>query len=155
MQKPAFIDGVYQPNSTVYGQQPARLTWAEDGRIMLVVNAGTADVPQYSELFNVSLGEVQKVSLFGDSVKFTLAQGQYRFSVVRNAGMLTAGGSAIGIAVAQNRYKKSGFDMWLDEFTKQGVNVSRTSYAKLIGVTFAIVFGFIALFIAIGLLLEA
>lgn len=137
MQLPVYIDGVYRPGVTVAGQLHARLSWSEDNRVRLVTSSGTPEAPVYTEIFSVPASEIVRVASFTNMVKFTLTDGSvHRFEIVPMGayGMATVA----GIISATHRYKQTGFDNWLEAFKAAGVQTSRVSFWKLLGIVAAV-----------------
>lgn len=150
-QSPMYLDVIYNPGITVYGQLRARLVWTKDDKLSLTTVEGTPETPIYNELFNVPIGEIVKISSIMDEIRIVTPQGKFRVSVAANSTPAIAAGGVAGAAVAYGMYKKSGADKWIERFRAHGVAVSRLGY----GAVYAFAGGIAVLLIAIIIVIVA
>ncbi len=138
-----YIDGTYFPGVTVYGALAARLVITDDGRLVLTSAEGTPETPVYKEIFNVSAGEVRKISMTADQLTIKLAEKTYRMSVSQYVTPLIAAGGVVGAAVAYGLQRKSGAKAIVDALRALGIKVSYTGIGKLYAIAMAIALGVI------------
>lgn len=129
----SYIDVTYIPGVTVYGSGPARLTW-EDDKIALTKVEGTKEAPVYTEVFTAGLGQIEKVVVVLDQIRFYVNGKRYNMSVAQYATPAVAVGGVAGIVVGASMYQKSGAPKLLEWLTAKGVRVKRFGYGALTGV---------------------
>lgn len=131
------MDVTYLPGRTVYGSGPARLVWADD-RITLTKVEGTKDAPIYTEIFSAGIGQIEKVSVMLDRIRFYINGQHYNVSVAPLSTTAIAVGGAAGLAVGAGMYQSSGAPKLIAWLTSKNVRVKRFGYGALIGISFGV-----------------
>jgi len=148
----AYIDVLYYPNGTFYGATAARLVVTNDKRLVLTSAEGTPEAPVYKEIFNVTAGEVRKISLMVDQLTVKLTGKTHRMSVSQYMVPALAAGGIVGGAVAYGMEKKSGAAKFVAVLRSLGIPVSHMGIGKLYGISALIALALIAA-IALGVYL--
>ena len=135
---------MYFPGVTVYGSVAARLVITDGSKLVLTTVEGTSEQPVYKEVFDVSAGDVRKISLLADQLTIKLANKTYRMSISQYVTPLIAAGGVVGGAVAYGLEQKSGAKAFAEALRALGIKVSYTSVGKLYAIVIAIVIGLFA-----------
>lgn len=126
------IDVSYYPGITVYGMLPARLELKND-RLVLTTVEGTKEAPIYKEVFNVALGEIEKVQSILDEIRVKTGGKSHRVSVAQYSTPAIAAGGVAGTALAAGMYHKSGASAFISHLRDKGITVTRLGYGKMFG----------------------
>ena len=137
----------YYAGVTTYSATPAVLQLV-DGRIQLVRLDPTSRQP-LETIFNVLPAEITNVRGSISYARFAIAGKKYRLDFSQTAVLVMPAG-LIGVAIAANAVKKSGIAGWMEALRGMGVDARVTSMGRIMAITFAAVFGTIALIILIA-----
>lgn len=133
----SHMDVTYLPGRTIYGSGPARLVWTDD-RITLTKVEGTKDAPIYTEVFNAGIGQIEKVSVMLDQIRFYISGKHYNVSVAPLSTPAIAVGGAAGLAVGAGMYQSSGAPKLIAWLQSKNVRVKRFGYGALIGIALGV-----------------
>ena len=112
----------YLPGITIAGSRNALLEWSADDRIKLFAMDETG-VKSEEVLFDVSLGEIERVSGSLNMLTFLIAGKKYNALFSRTAALKLGIGGGIGLGAAYKDVQKTGIQFWIDKFRENNVNL--------------------------------
>ena len=128
----------YFSGITIASENYALLEWGADGRIRLFTM--DADTNQAKEvIFDVALGEIEKVGGSGAMLVFVIAGKKYRVEFSGGSRLASATGSVIGLIVAYKLSKSSGVNNWLQALRSNNVKVTYITWGAIIGICIGLV----------------
>jgi len=124
----------YYSGITIASENYALLEWGSDARVRLFTM--NADTNQAKEVvFDVGLGEIEKIGGSGAMLVFLIAGKKYRIEFSGGSRIAASTGNIIGLIVAYRLAKSSGINNWLQAFRSNGVRVTYITWAMIMGIS--------------------
>lgn len=132
------LGALYLTNPSIFGAKPMILEWTHDDRLRLFI-MGPDGVTAVETLFDIPVLEVELVKGSINMMYLFVAGVKHRIYVTDQVVLGASPGGAVGLALAQRAYSKSGIKDWIQDFKVAGVKTKSYGFGFIVLVSLGIV----------------